>query len=923
MQRYLTFSKRLTLFLLALTAIAVCGDVIALGQSLPDTFVAAVANPSQFQESNYVLDFQLSRRNFRALSRGGFEIEFPQGTILDSIGDVAIDDDYPGISYRSDSKRIYDRTLILNLRRPRDNQTADDDDQHAPVAVRVAIEGIKNPQAGIYRIKSKAFNQEHEFTTGQLTSNTFVIFERFTAPQFDLVAGSIHPDTIYSHIPYTLSFEVSSIDSANDWLSPDSARITVTLPSVFPGHVLDTIFSGLITPSAVTATSLQYAGLGGVVEGPLAGGTSEYRTIALNYVAYKNGDSASLDGDGADSVFFFQFPEIQFVANSLTPDSALGGETKSFVIDAFVSSDYPLTLGDTNTNIQFWPRNNDTPASVAIDVNSKQLSIGSNSISTIPFAVPELWSDQIADVKVNLLVLAPGLTEPWEIGYDFTGNALTILADTNGPAVLQILNLEVLSPNSPRVNIGQSFALRATIANSSEVIASGVKLELQSDGLSHFDSVVSVGNIAAFDTVTLDIPITAASQPEPAEVFRVALQAGDFDILTPLNDIATVFVDLPAILALNYNLFGVQSGYVSPGDRFTLTVELRNNGDAPVTDAHFLLTTGFVEFGQNDSITGTILVEQDMIFNFDAPLFDTSVFFVFQLTNMPIDLNSALPAVVQRSAVVFPINVERIEGEVIAAAQQIGSTLVFPKTNRQFFSLNLDNQGRIANSRVDLSRLFLSVRDQNGLPINATSVLDISTVKITESDTLVATATAIGHRMSFTINDFILLPNQDRDLVLSATPASNGGESFVLSLNVDDVEGVYVAGPLANQRALIVSPDGSSNLFQQLFLFTEKIISESFRIETNPCNPDEQPVRFAYVLESSTDVEFRIFTLGGLEVYANDFSSGTDGGMQGEHVIEWDGKNSDGKPVMNGVYIASIKLMSTGEFVRRKVAIVR
>jgi hypothetical protein len=924
----------LSLCTLAIAGILSNGDLRAENLQVPDTFIVQVGNPSEFQPSNYKLDFQLSCRSFKALNRGGFEIKFPEGTILDSIGDILIDDNHSGISYRLDYKKVYDRTLILNLRRPRDSQAADDDDDDdgghncEPVAVTVSMADIINPIAGTYRLEAKVFNKDDETIAGPLESNQFGIADSTTFPRplYALVPGSIKPDTLYSHKPFELSFDINFIGYPQFELQPpDSARITVTINSIFPEHILDTIFSGIISAPIQSGDTFSYSKVPLNINGPESGGESGARTLNLNFVAYSDGDSSTLNVNSSDSVYLFQVPEISLVPNSLQPDSVIGGEMSAFYVDVLVSSDFPLILVPFLEYLQFWPQTMNSFDWADIRDDTPDLLPGVNRIQTLPKEISANWSGETVHVGAQFLVRAPGMPlsyEGWSVTTDSSGNTLTVLGIGDNPT-LQILNLAVVSPNTPRVNIGQSFLLRATIANTSNVAATGVRLKLQSDGSSQYDTLITLGDISALDTTTIDIPITASGQPSLAEVFRVDIEPGAHEVLAPINDLVTVFIDLPAILELEYNLFGVQSGFVSPGDRFSLTVELKNIGDAPITNAHYLLTTGLVEFGNNDSIVGTVALEQNVVINFDAPLFDTSVFFVFQLIDTPIDLNSGLPAVVQQPAILFPIRVERIEGEVVASAQSIGSSLAFPKTDRQFFSLTLKNQGQTANSRVDLRRLFLSVRDQNGSTMNASEALEISTVRITEDGQDVAFATAIGHRLAFTIDNLILPPNQSREIAVSATPSLSGGRNFVLSLNVEDIEGVYIAGPLANQRAQIVSLDGSSLLFERLFLFTAKSISESFRIETNPCNPDEQPVRFAYVLESATDVEFRMFTLGGAEIYAINFSSGSGGGAQGEHVIEWDGRNRIGKPVMNGVYIASIKLMATGEFVRRKVAVVR
>ena len=80
---------------------------------------------------------------------------------------------------------------------------------------------------------------------------------------------------------------------------------------------------------------------------------------------------------------------------------------------------------------------------------------------------------------------------------------------------------------------------------------------------------------------------------------------------------------------------------------------------------------------------------------------------------------------------------------------------------------------------------------------------------------------------------------------------------------------------------------------------------------------------FSYELTEPSRVEFRIFTLTGEEVYSRDFLEGSDYGRAGEHFVEWDGCNDKGVPVLNGVYVALLKMNKTGETARVKIALVK
>ena len=80
-------------------------------------------------------------------------------------------------------------------------------------------------------------------------------------------------------------------------------------------------------------------------------------------------------------------------------------------------------------------------------------------------------------------------------------------------------------------------------------------------------------------------------------------------------------------------------------------------------------------------------------------------------------------------------------------------------------------------------------------------------------------------------------------------------------------------------------------------------------------------------LKENTNVHFRIFTLTGALVWSASFSESDPQGMKGLHSSEyngvvWDGRNDDGRMVLNGVYIL---VMDTGygDIGKTKIAVVK
>jgi hypothetical protein len=105
------------------------------------------------------------------------------------------------------------------------------------------------------------------------------------------------------------------------------------------------------------------------------------------------------------------------------------------------------------------------------------------------------------------------------------------------------------------------------------------------------------------------------------------------------------------------------------------------------------------------------------------------------------------------------------------------------------------------------------------------------------------------------------------------------------------------------------------------------IVSDDFEMSLknypNPFAAGQEETNIVYFLPHPADVKLEIFTLIGEKVLSRETSSGMSGAIHGEeNVIAWDGRNSRGDVVRNGIYIAVLKL-STGAEARRKIAVVK
>ena len=172
-------------------------------------------------------------------------------------------------------------------------------------------------------------------------------------------------------------------------------------------------------------------------------------------------------------------------------------------------------------------------------------------------------------------------------------------------------------------------------------------------------------------------------------------------------------------------------------------------------------------------------------------------------------------------------------------------------------------------------------------------------------------------------SDFVIEPLQERTIAFVAAFTTTVPSSFRIELERHHITARFADGPAAGQPVTVTSPDGREQLISRVYSTRGAGLQESFVMENNPFHPEYGSLRFAYELLELSPVEFRIFTLSGEEVYSQDLPAGGPGATLGENEVTWDGRNDAGYDVLNGVYIAVVKLVRTGETARTKVAVVR
>jgi hypothetical protein len=156
------------------------------------------------------------------------------------------------------------------------------------------------------------------------------------------------------------------------------------------------------------------------------------------------------------------------------------------------------------------------------------------------------------------------------------------------------------------------------------------------------------------------------------------------------------------------------------------------------------------------------------------------------------------------------------------------------------------------------------------------------------------------------------------DTLLIAIDVSQNPQVGGIALALDGGSAFEAFDRSSGELIAVVSPGGSdlpqtvsapSRLFEGVHNFP------------NPFRAGWEATTISYYLEDDSRVSLRIFTLDGKAVFSRTFSAEEPEGRHGLREIRWDGRNGDGKVVLNGIYIC--KLESAGVDATFKIAVAK
>jgi hypothetical protein len=730
--------------------------------------------------------------------------------------------------------------------------------------------------------------------------------------QFTLADGSFSPDSVYAGIPFEVSFDVA----VTGFSGPvDGGNLTLTLLDAGDTAVA-TIFSGSISAESFDGGYVRYRHLGAICPAGLA--PDRYR-IDFEYQLISNGNIFTFTTPPVDSLLILPPVLLSYVDSSFQPTVVASGQETHFTFDLTVSGDETVVVDRAASSFQLLGSgfSTTTPVIVAGDT----LAPGGNRIRSEQVSIPTNQVGQALSAGVAIVYRHPG-----------SANALTFTTTFGGQTVhveelprIQIVATSVVAVNAPNVNTLQNFRISCAIANLSPSNQPPFDISLSSNGSSTFARDLTVPGVPGEDTVTVFFDLTASAVPNSPEIFWVDVTTVGVNQETPVNRYALANIQEPALLTIGYILLGADQGYVNIGDDFSVIIGIVNSGQAEADSGRFEITAHGQAVGlPEDPYYEVATVGVPRGISFRAPDYDTTVTIDFTLVDRPLDLNTNLPAQIDDTAFQITLAVVTPDVSLLAQTELTGSNVVLPGEAREMFVLRLINPGASSVSDVRLESVSLQFVDPVGRPLEVRSVLETGASGLFDGATRVTAVTAGDDRMNLLFNDnFVVHAGDSVELVFRTRVKAEPGTEFGLVLNSGDIEAAFASGPFAGNPVTVSSIGGVDPVLKETFTSVGPTLKGSFVIKENPFDPSLEAAEFQYFVDQSSQLEFRILTLTGELVYSIDIPEGSAGTQIGLHSLAWDGRNDEGYIVLNGVYVAVLTAVKTGEQATLKVAVLK
>jgi hypothetical protein len=521
---------------------------------------------------------------------------------------------------------------------------------------------------------------------------------------------------------------------------------------------------------------------------------------------------------------------------------------------------------------------------------------------------------------------------------------LTVDVATQGGFTSQLL--EVSAPTGAMddtVSTSQQFTLRASaIADASTITIVATLVPIDASGFTVIDPLDrSLGN-GTGGTVSATWRVTA---PATATVvpgsFRVDFSGYDrynqnnsVQVSTDTLEVTVVRKANLAINALIARPLEATDGVVAIGSRFEIEGWVENLGDAGINPANARATIDFSQASGYSLAAGTaersFTIGEVITWVVDAPDFPTLPSLIrVSISGVPTDENSGTPSSVTTSLVPIAISTEGVFITADNISASLGfDTRVVPKGTAgiELLGVELANTDDAADpARID--SVLVTVLDKNGAAAGNLSRT------LTEFY-----ATIGGYRVDgdlganpvvfvFTPDNIVLDPNgADTDSIVFAVSLAANAALEELTLSVEDAGHIVIRSETQSTAKFpVVDKSTLQSIVGRLRSSPLVILSDNLQEYAhnypNPFRAGSQETRIAYLMDKEGPVTVTIFDVTGERVYERQYARGEPGTGAGPQEVTWDGRNTKGDVVRNGIYVCQLE--AAGQTVKIRIAVAK
>jgi hypothetical protein len=648
----------------------------------------------------------------------------------------------------------------------------------------------------------------------------------------------------------------------------------------------------------------------------------QYGYLKMDGSAYDGGWYNITPMEKFDSVMVLYPSELNYVAGSITPDTVMADYAYQFGMDIGLDGSPDFALDRYQSRFELY--HNDTLVTMTLLDQAYTLSSGNNNILTSDIYIPGKFTG--SDLTPRLILSGHELYAPRVDTILFGDENISVVQHTATEPELRIISADLIAPNPPYLNQGQEFGITINVKNLSDFNVDSVSLLIQSeDGTDTFavENDIAIAGQSDYETT---LTLQAPDESMPLYVYKAVVTGPEeVTILPPEDNIVGVQVQSPAEIDLTYELADVYGDFVEYGQVFTINAKLENLGGASAGPGQVTLLTGDVDFGIDDSSSLTLNVGETGSWQLTAPSKTVTADLMLLITETPIDNNIAEPAMVKTDSIKITINVgptitDELVGDVIARP----SPLIIPGTSYILLGLEFLNKTGDSSSQIGLKSIILEFTDQHGNIIPAENIVSIETTGFKNFDSVITRPELYGERLKLNFRNFRLYPQQaDTIYFFGQVKPEISVRGFGLRIDSRDIKAAYVTGPRVNQTVPVTGKFESNFRVVSNFLIVSRGLEQSLAVRNNPFNPEQGEAEITYNLSQDSDIEINIYTLLGEKVYRANYPAGSDGGRKGDNIIQWDGRNDEGRMVLNGVYVVVIEANGSGDSYKIKLAVMK